>query len=50
MASSSSILLIDSETGGGKTTIFRFGINNWGEGGSAMNTDDYDFIMSECYT
>ncbi|CAL4166233.1 unnamed protein product [Meganyctiphanes norvegica] len=45
LASSSCILLIDSEAGGGKTTIFRFGINDWGEGGIIMNTSGYDYIF-----
>ncbi|CAL4126216.1 unnamed protein product [Meganyctiphanes norvegica] len=44
-SSTSSILLIDSEAGGGKTTIFRFGINDWGEGGSVMGTASYDYIF-----
>ncbi|CAL4096703.1 unnamed protein product [Meganyctiphanes norvegica] len=45
MASSDSILLINSETGGGKTTNFKFGIDDWADGGHVMNTEDYDFFF-----
>ncbi|CAL4066632.1 unnamed protein product, partial [Meganyctiphanes norvegica] len=45
MAKSFSILLIDSEAGGGKTTIVHFKMNDWGEGGLVMNTAGYDFIF-----
>ncbi|CAL4066629.1 unnamed protein product, partial [Meganyctiphanes norvegica] len=45
MAKSFSILLIDSEAGGGKTTIVHFKMNDWGEGGLVMNTAGYDLIL-----
>ena len=49
MVSDNSVLVIESEAGGGKTTTFRFGINNWGEGGNAMNMADYDYIFPMLY-
>ncbi|CAL4131496.1 unnamed protein product, partial [Meganyctiphanes norvegica] len=45
LASNLAILLISSEAGGGKTTIFRYVINDWGEGASTMNEGDYDLIF-----
>ncbi|CAL4123022.1 unnamed protein product, partial [Meganyctiphanes norvegica] len=45
LATPFTILLIDSEAGGGKTTLFRYVINDWGEGGTMMSTTDYDFIF-----
>ncbi|CAL4066543.1 unnamed protein product [Meganyctiphanes norvegica] len=39
------ILLIDAEAGGGKTTIFQYGINDWAIGGRDMNISEYDFLF-----
>ncbi|CAL4059813.1 unnamed protein product, partial [Meganyctiphanes norvegica] len=44
-ASRFTILLIESEAGGGKTTVFRYVINDWGKGGTIMSSTDYDFIF-----
>ena len=41
----SSILLIDAEAGGGKTTIFQFKMNDWGEGGTVMKSARYHYIF-----
>ncbi|CAL4059811.1 unnamed protein product, partial [Meganyctiphanes norvegica] len=45
LASPFTILLIESEAGGGKTTVFRYVINDWGKGGTIMSSTDYDFIF-----
>ncbi|CAL4130223.1 unnamed protein product, partial [Meganyctiphanes norvegica] len=45
MATEDTILLINSVAGGGKTTTFRKGISDWGEGGLLMSTHDFDFIF-----
>ncbi|CAL4135394.1 unnamed protein product [Meganyctiphanes norvegica] len=46
MASAFTLLLLDSEAGGGKSTTTQFGFNDWSMGGHVMKTMDYDFIFS----
>ncbi|CAL4200187.1 unnamed protein product [Meganyctiphanes norvegica] len=45
LLSESNLLLLDSEAGGGKSTIFLYTIADWGEGGKEMKTSGYDIII-----